>query len=58
VGTGHIRQAKEWLHLKRKLLHQELVENIEPETTILVKGASRLNLFETVTFLNDQYKKE
>jgi UDP-N-acetylmuramoyl-tripeptide--D-alanyl-D-alanine ligase len=64
IGSGALaagfspQRIKHFTGLKRKLLHQELVENIEPETTILVKGASRLNLFETVTFLNDQYKKE
>jgi UDP-N-acetylmuramoyl-tripeptide--D-alanyl-D-alanine ligase len=62
IGTAAIavglpsERVKHFTKLKRKLLHQELVRNIEPQTTILVKGASRLNLFETVTFLKDQYK--
>lgn len=62
IGAGAIAagfstdRVKHFTRLKRKLLHQELVQNIEPESTILVKGASRLNLFETVTFLKDQYK--
>lgn len=51
-------RIKHFTQLKRKLMHQELVRSIEPGTTILVKGASRLDLFETVTFLYDQYKVE
>jgi UDP-N-acetylmuramoyl-tripeptide--D-alanyl-D-alanine ligase len=42
----------------RKILHQELVALIEPGTTILVKGASRLDMYETVRFLCDYYKIE
>ena len=53
LPTDRIRH---FTQLKRKQMHQELLRNIEPGTTILVKGASRLNLFETITYLRDQYK--
>jgi UDP-N-acetylmuramoyl-tripeptide--D-alanyl-D-alanine ligase len=39
-----------------RVMHRELVQSIEPGLTILVKGASRLNMFETVQFLCDHYK--
>lgn len=42
--------------LYRKVMHRELVNMIEPGTTILVKGASRLDMYETVRFLCDYYK--
>jgi len=42
--------------LYRKVMHRELIEMIEPETVILVKGASRLKMYETVEFLCDYYK--
>lgn len=42
--------------LYRKVLHRELVELIQPDSTILVKGASRLGMFETVRFLCDYYR--
>ncbi len=64
IGAGALaagfppERVEHFTGLKRKLLHKELTKNIGPETTVLVKGASRLNLFETVTFLNDLYKKE
>lgn len=44
--------------LYRKVLHRELTKLIEPGSTILVKGASRLDMFETVRFLCDYYKIE
>lgn len=44
--------------LYRRVMHRELIEIIQPGTTILIKGASRLNMYETVKFLCDQYKLE
>lgn len=42
--------------LYRKVMHRELLELIEPGTIVLIKGASRLDMFETVRFLCDYYK--
>lgn len=64
IGTGAIAEGfpadrvKHFTGLKRKQMHQELLQNIEPQTTVLVKGASRLNLFDTVKFLCDYYKND
>ena len=44
-------KAKHFYNLRRRDLHQELLENIEPGTTVLIKGASRQKMFETVQFL-------
>jgi UDP-N-acetylmuramoyl-tripeptide--D-alanyl-D-alanine ligase len=44
--------------LYRRVMHRELLEMIEPGTAILVKGASRLDMYETVKFLCEQYKVE
>jgi len=41
-----------------KVMHKELANSIEPGLTILVKGASRLNMYETVRFLCDHFKIE
>lgn len=40
----------------KEVLHRELLELIEPGSTILVKGASRLNMYETVSYLCDSYR--
>lgn len=48
-------KAKHYTGLYRKNLHQALLEAIEPGTTILVKGSSKQNLFETVEFLLNHY---
>ena len=42
--------------LYRKVMHRELINMIEPGTAILIKGASRLDMYETVLFLCDYYK--
>lgn len=44
-------KAKHFYNLRRRNLHQELLEIIEPGTTVLIKGASRQKMFETVQFL-------
>lgn len=41
----------------RDTFHQELVKQIEPGTTVLVKGASRLNMFDTVKFLKEYFQE-
>jgi UDP-N-acetylmuramoyl-tripeptide--D-alanyl-D-alanine ligase len=62
IGIGAIEygfQADKVKHktpLYRKVLHRELIELIEPGSVILIKGASRLGMFETVKFLTDYYK--
>ena len=62
IGTGAVSsgfpasRVRHKTPLYRKVLHRELTELIEPGTTILVKGASRLDMFETVAFLCDYYK--
>ena len=50
--------VKHFTKLKRKLMHQRIGVQYRTWNTILVKGASRLDLFDTVTFLCDQYKVE
>lgn len=50
-------QAKHFYGLKRKELHRELLKIIEPGTTVLVKGASRQKMYETVQFLIDNLGK-
>ncbi|WP_255298462.1 UDP-N-acetylmuramoyl-tripeptide--D-alanyl-D-alanine ligase [Brevibacillus dissolubilis] len=42
----------------RDELHQAIAAQVEPGTTILVKGASRLNMNDTVRFLRDYFKEE
>jgi UDP-N-acetylmuramoyl-tripeptide--D-alanyl-D-alanine ligase len=51
-------QVKHYKQSYLKVMHRELVQTIEPGLTILVKGASRLNMYETVKFLCDYYKLE
>lgn len=64
IGLGAVsagmpaQKVKHKTPLYRKVLHRELVQMIEPNTTILVKGASRLGMYETVSFLCDYYKIE
>jgi UDP-N-acetylmuramoyl-tripeptide--D-alanyl-D-alanine ligase len=43
---------------QRKIMHRELVQLIKPEATILVKGASRLDMYETVKFLCGEFVME
>jgi len=42
--------------LYRRVMHRELTQLIQPGATVLVKGASRLNMVETVDFLCEEYK--
>jgi UDP-N-acetylmuramoyl-tripeptide--D-alanyl-D-alanine ligase len=42
----------------REEFHKELIKHIEPGTTILIKGASRLNMFDTVKYLKEYYQDE
>lgn len=62
IGEGAIKagypanQVKHYKQSYLKVMHRELVGSIEPGVTILVKGASRLNMYETVQFLCDQFK--
>lgn len=64
IGEGAINagypanQVKHYKQSYLKVMHKELVYSIEPGLTILVKGASRLNMYETVQFLCDYYKIE
>jgi len=64
IGEGAINagypanQVKHYKQSYLKIMHKELVHSIEPGLTILVKGASRLNMYETVQFLCDHYKLE
>ncbi len=64
IGLGAIEagfpadKVKHVTPLYRKVMHRELIPLIKPGTTILVKGASRLNMYETVCFLCDYYKTE
>lgn len=59
IGAGFpINKVSHKTVLYRKVMHRELLKMIEPGTTILVKGASRLNMYETVLFLCDYYKIE
>ncbi|MBS4199895.1 UDP-N-acetylmuramoyl-tripeptide--D-alanyl-D-alanine ligase [Bacillus sp. FJAT-49732] len=53
-----LNKAKHYTGLYRKNLHQDLLEAIEPGTTILVKGSSKQNLFETVEFLLQHYSED
>lgn len=48
--------AKVYHFLNKDELHALLEKIIEPHDTILVKGASKTNMFETVKFLDDTYK--
>jgi len=62
IGKGAIKNGMSETNVRhktmlyQKVLHRELVELIEPGTTILVKGASRLKMFNTVEFLCNEYK--
>jgi UDP-N-acetylmuramoyl-tripeptide--D-alanyl-D-alanine ligase len=62
IGTGAIcagfpaSKVGHKTPLYRRVMHRELVEMIEPDTTILVKGASRLDMYETVKFLCEYFK--
>lgn len=64
IGLGAIEngypesQVEHKTPLYRRVMHRELLKMIEPGTTILVKGASRLNLYETVEYLCEHYKKD
>ncbi|MCR2821958.1 UDP-N-acetylmuramoyl-tripeptide--D-alanyl-D-alanine ligase [Lederbergia panacisoli] len=51
-------KAKHYTGLYRKKLHEDLLDAIEPGTTVLVKGASKQNLFETVELLLQYYSEE
>jgi UDP-N-acetylmuramoyl-tripeptide--D-alanyl-D-alanine ligase len=42
--------------LYRKVMYRELIQLIEPGSTILVKGSSRQKMYEIVQFLCDYYK--
>jgi len=61
IGIGAIAagfQANKVRHktpLYRGVMHRELVNMIEPGTTVLVKGASRLDMYETVDFSCQYY---
>ena len=48
--------AKVFHFLNKEELHALLVKIIKPHDTILVKGASKTNMFETVKFLDETYK--
>lgn len=50
--------VKHFTPLYRRVMHRELVQLIEPGSTILVKGASRLKMSETVDFLCEYFKKD
>ncbi len=64
IGEGAINagypanQVKHYKQSLIKVMHRELADSIEPRSTILVKGASRLNMYETVRFLCDHFKIE
>jgi len=64
IGEGAIKagypanQVKHYKQSLTKVMHRELADSIEPGWTILVKGASRLNMYETVRFLCDHFKPE
>ncbi len=64
IGEGAINagypsnQVKHYKQSLIKVMHRELAESIKPGTTILVKGASRLNMYETVRFLCEHFKIE
>ncbi|MCJ8009857.1 UDP-N-acetylmuramoyl-tripeptide--D-alanyl-D-alanine ligase [Lederbergia wuyishanensis] len=51
-------KAKHYTGLYRKNLHEDLLKAIEPGSTILVKGASKQNLFETVELLLQHYGED
>lgn len=53
-----VDQVKHFKSTETQLLHNELIQLIEPGVTILVKGASRLDMYETVRFLRNHYKGE
>ena len=48
--------AKVYHFLNKEELHALLEKIIKPHDTILVKGASKTNMFETVKFLDENYK--
>lgn len=62
IGEGAINagypanQVKHYKQSLIKVMHRELADSIKPGFTILVKGASRLNMYETVQFLCAHYK--
>ena len=64
IGEGAINagypasQVKHYKQSLIKVMHRELADSIEPRSTILIKGASRLNMYETVRFLCDHFKIE
>lgn len=64
IGLGAIaagfppERVLHWKVAQRKVMHRELLNIIEPDSTILIKGASRLDMYETVRFLCDYYKVE
>lgn len=64
IGLGAVNagmpasKVKHKTPLYRKVMHRELLDLIEPGTTILVKGASRLDMYETVKFLCEAYSIE
>ncbi len=62
IGEGAIKNGfneenvRHKTPLYRRVLHRELVDLIKPGAVILVKGASRLNMVETVEFLCEYYR--
>ena len=62
IGEGAIKagypanQVKHYKQSYIKVMHREIVHSIEPGMTILIKGASRLNMYKIVQFLCDYYK--
>jgi len=51
-----MKQEKIHHYTNKDQLHDLLAKIIEPEDTILVKGASKTNMFETVKFLDETFK--
>ncbi|MFJ7666876.1 YheC/YheD family protein [Lysinibacillus sp. NPDC097195] len=51
-----MKQAKIHHFTNKDQLHALLEKIVEPEDTILVKGASKTNMFETVKFLDETFK--
>ncbi|KAF1083823.1 UDP-N-acetylmuramoyl-tripeptide--D-alanyl-D-alanine ligase [Sporotomaculum syntrophicum] len=51
-------KARHYSRTAKQLLHQDLAKLIEPGWTILVKGASGLNMYDTVRYLNKHFNKK
>ncbi len=62
IGEGAVKagypasQVKHYKQSHIKVMQREIIHSIEPGMTIMVKGASRLNMYEIVQFLCDYYK--